>query len=225
MRIALAALLFSAIVSSPVYARGDAVKFEGVQQHCAQVGKIKFGAKAKWANCSVTRGRWVATLDFIDMYQAQYCLGKVEGECDQRAFLLFGNRAYTPNAKVMLQRIDPGATAYDDPRLVQTKYGDILTLSARLPDGSESKNYYRWQSGQWKPVEARGWLRELAKQLPKGEAIKAAAVWPDIDSMSAQAKLYHNGGAVTGEQVAKVELGVIKDKFTVKKVTLAQATD
>ena len=28
---------------------------------------------------------------------------------------------------------------YDDPLLVQTKYGDILTLSARFPDGSVSK--------------------------------------------------------------------------------------
>ena len=62
--------------------------------------------------------------------------------------------------------------------MVQTKYGDILTLSARLPDGSESKSYYRWQSGRWKPVEARGWLRELARQLPKGETIKARKSGP-----------------------------------------------
>jgi len=225
MRIALAGLLLSALVSSPVYAKGDVVKFEGVQEQCVQAGKIKFGAKTKWTDCSVTRGRWVATLDFIDMYQAQYCLGKVAGECDQRAFTLFGNRAYTPNAKVMLQRIDPGATVYDDPRLVQTKYGDILTLAAHFPDGSVSKTYYRWQSGQWKPVEARGWLRDLARQLPKGEAIKASAVWPDIDSMSAQAKLYHAGGSNASDKTAKIELSVAKDRFTVKKVTLAQATD
>ena len=66
--------------------RGNVIKFEGVQEHCVQAGKIKFGAKAKWSDCSVTRGRWVVTLDFIDMYQAQYCLGKGAGECDQRAF-------------------------------------------------------------------------------------------------------------------------------------------
>lgn len=224
MRVALAGLLFAAVVSSPAYARGDVTKFEGVQEHCVQVGKIKFGPNAKFSECSVTRGRWVATLDFIDMYQAQYCLGKVAGECDQRAFLLFGNRAYTPNAKVMLQRIDPAGTEYDDPRLVQTKYGDILTLSARLPDGSESKNYYRWQSGKWVSVESRAWLRELARQLPKGEAINAATVWPDADSMSAQAKLYPAGGAAS-DKTAKVELAVSKDRFTVKKVTLTQSTD
>lgn len=223
MRIALAGLMFAAVVSSPAYARGDVVKFEGVQQHCVQAGKVKFGAKAEFSECSVTRGRWVATLDFIDMYQAQYCLGKVAGVCDQRAFLLFGNRAYTPNAKVMLQRIDPAGTEYDDPRLVQTKYGDILTMSAHLPDGSESRSYYRWQSAKWIPVESRAWLRELAKQLPKGEAVKTA-VWPDIDTMSAQAKLYP-AGASASNKTANVELAVTRDRFTVKKVTLTQAAE
>lgn len=223
MRIALAGLLFAAVVSSPAYARSDEVKFDGLQMHCVQAGKIKFGANAKWSDCSVTRGRWAVTLDFIDMYQAQYCLGNVAGECDQRAFTLFGNRAYTPNAKVMLQRIDPAGTEYDDPRLVQTKYGDILTLGAHFADGTETKNYYRWHAGKWIPVESRAWLKELARQLPKGEAIKTA-VFPDIDSMSAQAKLYPAGGAAS-DKTAKVELAVSKDRFTVKKVTLTQATD
>lgn len=225
MRIAFAGLLIAAAVSSPVHAGGNVTKFEGVQEHCAQAGKIKFGANAKWSDCRVTRGRWVATLDFIDMYQAQYCLGKSAGGCDRRALTLFGNRAYTPKAKVMLQRVDPAGTEYDDPLVIQTKYGDILTLSARLPDGNQSKSYYRWQSGRWKPVEARGWLRDLARQLPKGEVIKAQAVWPDVDSMSAQAKLYRTGGSAASDQVAKVELSVAKDRFTVKKVTLTQKTD
>ena len=42
----------------------ETVPFEGVQRDCRQVGGITFGAKAKWANCHVTRGRWVATIDF-----------------------------------------------------------------------------------------------------------------------------------------------------------------
>jgi hypothetical protein len=222
MRIALALLLATAVVSSPVYARDDVVKFEGVQVNCIQTGKIKFGANAKWKTCSVTKGRWFATLDFIDMYQAQYCLGKGDGQCEQRALVVFGNRAYTPNAKVILQRFDAGAAKYDDPLLVETKYGDILTLAASLPDGSVSKSYYRWRSGRWIAVEARGWLRDLAKQLPKGETIKAAEVWPDTDSMSAQATLYGAGASGAGNKVAAVELGVVNDRFTVKKVTLAQ---
>ena len=224
MRIALAAMLLAAVVASPAYAGGDVTKFDGVQEHCVQVGNIKFGAKARWSDCSVTRGRWVATLDYIDMYQAQYCLGKGNGECDKRALVLFGNRAYTPNARLILQRIDPGAAEYDDPQLVQTKYGDILTLSARFPDGSVSKSYYRWKSGSWKPVESRGWLRDLSRQLPKGEAIKAE-VWPDADSMSAQATLHRDGGSGAGDRLADIELGIANDRFTLKKVTLAQKAD
>jgi hypothetical protein len=224
MRIAYIALLLAAVVSSPAHARGNVTKFEGVQEQCAKVGKIKFGAKAKWSECSVTKGRWFATLDFIDMYQAQYCLGKGDGECDKRALLVFGNRAYTPNAKLILERIDPGTAKYDDPVLVQTKYGDILTLSAHLPDGSASNSYYRWHSGRWIPVEAKGWLRELSRQLPKGQTIKAD-VWPDADSMSAQATLYSAGGSGASDKVAEVDLALINDRFTVKKVTLTQKTN
>ena len=224
MRIALACLLLSAVVSLPVHARDSAIKFEGVQVNCVQTDKIKFGASAKWSDCRVTKGRWFATLDFIDMYQARYCLGKGDGACEQSALVVFGNRAYTPNAKVMLQRIDPGAAVYDEPRLVQTKYGDILTLSARLAGGGVSNSYYRWHSGRGLPVESRAWLRDLAKQLPKGETIKAQ-VWPDIDSMSAQATLSSAAGAGARDQVAEVELGLAKDRFTVKKVTLAQKAD
>jgi hypothetical protein len=219
MRTALASVLLVAVVSLPAQAGSDVTKFEGVQEHCAQVGKIKFGANAKWSDCSVTKGRWFATLDHIDMYQAQYCLGKGAGECDQRALLVFGNRAYTPNAKLILQRIDPGAAEYDDPLLVKTKYGDILTMSARLPDGSASKSYYRWNSGRWIPVDARGWLRELSRQLPKGQTIQAGA-WPDADSMSARAALSGASG-----KVAAVELGIANDRFIVRKVSFAQSAD
>ena len=224
MRIAFVSLLLAAVVSSPVHARGDVTKFEGVQERCVQVGKIKFGANAKWSDCSVTKGRWFATLDILDLYQVQYCLGKGDGVCDQRAFLVFANRAYTPNAKVILQRFDPGAAEYDDPLVVQTKYGDILTLSARFPDASASKSYYRWHAGRWIPIDARAWLRDLAKQLPKGQTIKAGA-WPDADSMSAQATLQSAGGSGASDKVAEVELGIVNDRFTVKKVTLAQKSE
>lgn len=225
MRIISAFLLITAALSLPAHARDHAIKFDGVQEHCVQVEKVRFGANSRFPDCRVTKGRWFATLDFIDMYQAQYCLGKGTGACEQRALLVFANRAYTPNAKVILQRIDPGMAEYDDPQLVQTKYGDILTLSARFPDGSASKSYYRWHSGRWIQVEARGWLRELSRQLPKGESVKGEA-WPDADSMSAQAKLQGSGDAAAQDsRVADVQLGLTNDRFSVKKVTLVQKAD
>ena len=221
MRIAFVSLLLAAVVFSPAHARDEVVKFDGVQERCAHVGKIKFGANAKWSHCSVTKGRWVATLDFIDMYQAQYCFGNAPGECEQRALLLFGNRAYTPKANLMLQRVDSGDVQYDNPQLMHTAYGDILTLSAHLAGGGESKSYFRWKSGRWMPVDARGWLRDLAKQLPKGETINAG-IWPELDSMSAQATLHSAGDSGVSDRIAAVELGIVKDRFVVKKVTLVQ---
>jgi hypothetical protein len=221
IRIAFASLLLiAAVASTPVHARGDVTKFDGVQEHCVQVGKIEFGPKARWTNCSVVKGRWFATLDILDLYQVQYCLGKADGLCDQKAFLVFANRAYTPKAKLILQRIDPGAAEYDDPLLVETKYGDILTLSARFPDGSETKSYYRWKSGRWLPVEARGWLRELSRQLPKGVSARGNA-WPDADAMSARVPVGPSGESGASSTMADVELAIAKDRFVVRKVQLA----
>jgi hypothetical protein len=218
MRTAFAILLISTAVSLPVHAGGKALKFDGVQERCVQTDKVKFGANQRWAECTVTKGRWFVTLDFIDMYQAQYCLGKGDGSCDQRAFMIFSNRAYKPDAHLMMQRLDPGAAEYEEPQVVQTKYGTIMTLSARYPDGRESRNYYRWESERWSAVDASRWLRELTKKLPKGETV-TADVWPDADSMHAQAKLAASG------KVADIELGIVNDRFTVRKVTLAQNAD
>ena len=214
MRVA-AVLSVMAIMASPAaHARGDALKFEGVQEHCVQAGGIKFGANSRWKDCQVTKGRWFATLDFIDMYQAQYCLSDGGESCDRRALMVFSNRAYKPAAQLMLSRTDAGDAEYDDPLVVQTAYGDMLELTARTPAGHVEKTYHLWRSGKWTSVDARGWLREASKHLPKGMSVPAGA-WPDIDSMSAQATL-------ADDRVIKVNLGLAGNRFVVKKVDVVQ---
>ena len=64
----------------PAQARETGIKFDGVQVQCVQIEGLQFGAGKRWPECSVTKGRWFATLDFQDMYQAQYCLGKGGGD-------------------------------------------------------------------------------------------------------------------------------------------------
>jgi hypothetical protein len=137
---------------------------------------------------------------------------------------VFGNRAYTPNAKVILQRIDPGAAKYDDPLLIQTKYGDSLTLTAHLPDGSASNSYYRWQSGRWIPLDAQAWRRDLAKRLPQGTSMKTD-VWPDVDTMSVRVPFSQRGESGPGNAVADVEFALAKGRFTVKNVQLKSKGD
>jgi hypothetical protein len=123
-----------------------------------------------------------------------------------------------------LQRTDPGAAKYDDPLLIQTQYGDILTLSASFPDDSVSKSYYRWYSGRWVPIDAQAWRRDLAKRLPKGASAKVN-VWPDVDTMSVRVPISQSGESGPGSAVAHVELALAKERFAVKKVEFKSKDD
>ena len=223
MRIALAFMLLTTIFPSAVHARNDITKFEGIQERCAQVGDVSFGPKGRWPACRVTNGRWLATIGIVDIYRAEYCLGKADGGCDQRALMLFANRAYTADARLLVQRIDPGATRYDDPLLVETQYGTMMVLPARIPGGAESNSYHVWRTGRWLPVESKAWLRELSMRLPKGMTAGTEAA-PDIDGMRVQVPLYRSGEPAG--TVAEVELGLAqasKERFTVKRVKFAPA--
>ncbi|MBI2320138.1 MAG: hypothetical protein HYU75_24840 [Betaproteobacteria bacterium] len=218
MRVAFAFMLSTAIFSSAAHAGNTVTEFEGIQERCAQVGDISFGPKGRWPACRVTQAGWVATVGILDIYQAQYCLGASDAECGERALLLFGNRAYTPEAHLLVQRIDPGATRYDDPLLVETPYGTLMALEARSPGGSENNSYHLWQKGRWMPIDSKAWLRDLSKRLPKGLSA-GEGVAPDIDRMRVQVPLYRSGE--NAGIVAEVELGLAKNRFTLTKLTLA----
>lgn len=218
MRI-LTILLLMAALSPSVHAADEVTGFDGVQVECAQVGGITFGPGGRWPSCHVTRGRWVGTIDFIDLYQAQYCLGKTGESCDQRAQVIFGNRAYTPEAKALLVRIDPGATAYDDPLIVISGDERVMSLSAHDPAGALSKSYYLWRSDHWMPMDAQGWQHGLAGKLPVGASVRQAA-WPDLETMSARVNLFRENDAdccPTGG-LANVELGLVKETFAIRQV-------
>lgn len=217
MRSVFAGLFMAAVVATPAYALGDLTAFSDLQQECAQAGGVSFGEGGRWANCQVTRGRWVSTIDFIDMYQAQYCLGGGEGKCQNQALTLYGNRAYTPIARVQVQRIDPAGTVYDDPLVIANEFGYILTVAAHLPDGSSDKSYYRWHTDHWTPIDARAWQVDLAKRLPEGVTAKRID-WPNADGMSVRASLSRSGEAAG---VAEIELGVANERFALKKVSFA----
>lgn len=219
--------LFAAFVfSGQVYAIGDMTALLDVQEECSQVGEISFGPGQRWANCQVTRGRWVSTIDLVDMYQAQYCLGSHPDNCERRALLLFGNRAYTPMAKLMLQRLDPAGTEYDDPLVIKNEYGRILTVSVRLPDGSRNKQYYLWQAGGWVPIDSQAWLNDLAKRLPAGSTADQVGL-PEVDTMSAQATFFRptRAACCANKGVATIELGLRQGRFWLKKIVIASGHD
>lgn len=215
-------LLLSALVSTPVHAAGDLIPFAGVQEKCVQVGDITFGPDGRWAGCHVTRARWVATIDFLDLYQVQYCLGMRAKACDKRALVIFANRAYTPEAKVLLVRMDGGSMKYEDPLVVLSDNETVMSVSARNATGIVAKSYYLWRTDHWVAMDAQGWLKGLSTYLPKGASARQEP-WPDIDTMSAQVKLFRAGDAncCPSGGMANVELGLVKTQFAIKQVKIS----
>lgn len=221
MRCSWIALFMLVFVSTPLRAAGDLTALLGIQEECVVVGDVSFGPGGRWADCQVSRGRWVSTIDLIDMYQAQYCLGDGGATCQQRALLLFGNRAYTPTARLMLQRLDPGGTEYDDPQVVVNEFGRLLTVTAHLPGGGVSSDYYLWQSGRWLSIDAKHWLKDLPRRLPAGFRLGQVSL-PDMDTMSATLTLFRDteAGCCQAGELARVELGLRQQRFALKKVSL-----
>lgn len=210
-----------AAVTGPAHAAGDVAPFPAVQEKCVEVGAVTLGKRGRWSHCAVTKARWMATMDFLDQYQVQYCLSMHDGGCEHRAFLVFANRAYTPDARLLIQHIDAGTLEYEDPLIVKTAYGRLLTLTAIDASGERKAVYYVWRGGRWVGLEAKGWTRQLTAQLPVGTRARPEALWPDIDGMTVHAPLYRRDGT-DAAQTARVELAVRNDRFVVKRVAVEQ---
>lgn len=152
-----------AAVSGVRAAAGNAA-FETIQSACVKTGKLTAVALAKSA-CRVTKGRWFSTIGHDDFYQAQYCLHDPAepGTCRRRALLLFANRAYTPDARLTLERLDAAETEYEDPQVFATPSGYVLALSAAVAPAPAKTDYYLWQGESWAPLDAASALAKLGR--------------------------------------------------------------
>jgi hypothetical protein len=210
------------LASTPVNAQvnNKVIPFADVQEECVQVGEISFGAGGRWADCHVTRGRWVATIDFLDLYQAQYCLSKKADVCDKRAMVIFANRAYTPEASILMVRVDDSGMEYDDPLVVIDGDESVMSISAHSLAGTVTKSFFLWRADHWVPMSAQTWLPDLTAYIPNGTSARQGSSWPDLETMSAQVNLFEKGDAdcCPSGGVASVELGLVNEKFTVKQV-------
>lgn len=204
----------------------ETVPFEDVQYECKQVGGVKFGANAQWRNCHVTRGRWVATIDFLDIYQAQYCLGSTPDGCQQRAQVLFANRAYTPDATVLLVRMDEAGTSYADPLIVNSGNDSVMSMTSHNAAGAATTQYYVWRTDHWATMDVQHWQQDLQALLPKGTSMREISALPDLESMSAEVILFKSSDAdcCPSGGIANIVLGLgsndEKVQFTVKQVNI-----
>lgn len=218
MRHTLATLLVSAAFVSPAAAIGDMASFDRIQSECVTVGNISVGPQGRWTDCRLGKGRWFSTIGHIDFYQAQYCLGGSGENCEQRALLLFANRAYTPLATLTLGRLDSGDTIYADPQVLDTTHGKILVLEARGPERLPEFRYYHWQADSWQAIDTLSWRRELIRHLPPGVVVDGE-IRPDFDQMKLQATLVRQRDWASG--MADIELALVKARLAVKSVRLA----
>lgn len=212
----LIALVFLAI-AAPAHGAAAAAPFPALQEKCVEVGVVTLGERGRWSHCAVTHARWMATVDLIDQYQVHYCLSRRAAGCERRALLVFGNRAYTPHAKLLILRMDPGSAEYEEPLLVKTEYGRLLALAVALPERRREIAYHVWRGGRWRPVDGQGWLRQLSAKLPRGLRPLPGTVWPDIDRMAAEVPLQREQSTEHGE-TAHVELALRNDRFVVRGV-------
>ena len=169
MRIALIGLFWALVGATPAYALGDLTAFPFLQDECVEIGTVAFGEHSRFAHCRIVKGRWFATIDFIDFYQAQYCLGNDGDKCEQTAQLVFANRAYTPVGRLMVERTDAAGTTYNDPLVVVGEHGRILVLSTRgVSSGAANRSYYRWEGERWVSQEPQPWLEQPEYQAVGG---------------------------------------------------------
>jgi hypothetical protein len=220
-------LLLAMLITNPARAaEAETLPFANVQVECNQVGEITFGPGGHWAHCHTIRGRWVATMDLLDTYQAQYCLGKDENSCDQKALVIFANRAYTPEAAVLLVRVDDGTITYDDPLVVESGDESVMSITSHDAAGVATRNFYLWRVDHWQAMKGQELQRELSAFLPKGSSVRQASVFPDLETMSTQVSLFQpkDADCCPSGGKANVEFGLEKEQFTIKQVN-TQATE
>lgn len=145
-------------LAGPLPAAEAVTKFADLQSGCVAVASLHLEPGGGMVDCRMTRSRWVSTIGNVDFYQAQYCLG---AGCQRRALLIYSNRAYAPEAQVLLERVDPAGTEYVDPLVVSGADGPHLVLRWHPPAGGEERAIYRWQEARWQPVDARQWRGEI----------------------------------------------------------------
>lgn len=218
----LAIALFAWLAVPDARAAGRDVAFDLIQSQCVGAGTVSRAALGDSAACAVTRGRWFSTIEHDDFYQAQYCLratAKAEN-CQRRGLLLFANRAYTPTARLTLERIDPAGTTYDDPQVYATPYGYVMRLTVRPAQGAAQTSDYRWQNDRWQAIDTASWQASAAQRLPPGSRIGRSTP-PDFESLRIRVEVFRDGDpACCAGAVAEIDFELAGDRLAVKALRL-----
>ena len=200
--------------------------FERIQRECVSVGEMVAPALKRAAACRIDKGRWFSTIELDDFYQAQYCLlgkaptGRAATSCRQRALLLFANRAYTTNARLLLERVDPAGTRYDDPQVYVADDGYVMALTVLPPQSAPNVTYYRWHNKLWEAIDTQSWQQTVKQRLPPGSRAVTLPS-PDFESMRSRFDFFlPNDDPCCPTGVAEIEFELAAARLVIKTLTI-----
>jgi len=211
-----------------------------LSDRCPEFVQSKVGGNPDgFRECKVSEFGKFGSIGQQTYYYALYCLmpnyEPTQAKCGGDSYPALSRRqngmavfvGNTANARVALlfERIgDQWSTLiYDQPQILKVAAGTLLYLPIRV-DGTGHFNvsdYFIRDNGTWKPVEAEGWLKDLAKRLPAGLEIWKG-VWPQLGSMTAEAGLYRPGDTnccPTGGY-AQISLAIRSGHFVIKSLVV-----
>jgi hypothetical protein len=142
-----------------------------------------------------------------------------------RGLGIFVQEKASRQAKLYLERGDEdlGLYVYEQPAIVKNFFGTIMHVPIRLDgtgNGNESE-YYIWneKTREWRLLDSNSWIEDLQRRIPSGLSINTG-IWPDVQTMTAEAYLYREGDAncCPSGGTAIVQLTLTAGRFSIKSV-------
>lgn len=113
---------------------------------------------------------------------------------------------------------------YSEPRIFDTKFGNILVLSCALGGVSGiayANNYYLWKNSNWAEIDSKKWELELEQKLPKGlSTMNQLEI--DFGNLTVVSDLWTENDAhccPTGGKV-KIYLSIKENRFEIDKMNI-----
>ena len=204
------------------------IDFWKIKDECISTHAVRFGPDSEWKKCRLIRTGFVATIGLIDFYYADYCLIKSGTRCDRQAQVLYGNRAYRPEAAVYMHRIDAAGTRYEMPLLTGSDKQSILTTTSYRPGSRQAqRSYFHLATTGWTEIDSAEWKKALQDKLPAGTTARIpAGAQPDPTTMALEVPLFRKGDrdcCASGGR-AEVSFAVEGARLAIAGVTVTNGT-
>jgi hypothetical protein len=193
---------------------------------------------ADYRDCRVSESGELGKVDGEVYYYAIYCLiptYQEQGICgdtsfsaryhSSRALAIFARAASRRHPRLFLERASAEIASeyFEKPAIVRNAAGTLLYIPIAV-DGTGHYNeseYYLRRRRRWDRIDAEAWLKDLSTRIPPG-AEMWKGVWPDVNTMRADAYLYrsddHNCCPTVG--TAHIKLLVRANKFVIDSVAV-----